>query len=487
MGSEGNTPPAVDPAEAARAEEARIKADRHAAQMAEYEERLEEWEAEYKRKAIANELNGTKFDPDAEMRPKPQPPTPLLDVESDDGGEVVGTVHSPPRPGLPQPKPQRATSFRPINQPVVAEGQSASEIAELFAAKAYGAPVHPAAAPGHATSIPTSSVFSGAPGPMLPPGAMPHGAVQPPPEPAPVANPNMAPGYLQPPAQNPAVFQSGPPPAFAPNAQFSGYGMQQQQPRGPPLVQSNTYIDPQLAEQIRRGRELTKLGIQGEESGNMGHAKEAYMKALELLIPAIKLLDHGNDVSYSFRMSEKRKLNREAGLMLDRCEAIKKFLESEVAALNTRSLLESAPAPVLQPKKFSQLRQESLGRADEYDNSDKDGGSGGLGLARKPATKRREETKEHTNFNIPAPPPPPKPSLLDGFTSLTLSDPLVQQARPAMPAPLPGALPRSTLHGNDARRLANKNSYENRQETLSRPPDELRFPSPPAFPKYNEK
>lgn len=484
---ESTPSPPVDPVEAAKAEEARIKADRHAAQMADYEERVKEWNQECKRKEVANEALGMKFDPDTEMRPKPKPPAPLLDVESDDGGEVAESIRSPLKPGLPHPKPQRATSFRPINTPVVAEGQSATEIAELFAAKAYGAPVHPAAAPGHVTSISSSAIFGTGPGPMLPPGAAPRGAVQPPPEPTPVTNSNLAPGYF-PPAQNPAVFQSAPPPpAFAPNVQQppAGYGMQQQQlqqPRGPPLVQSNTYIDPQLAERIRRGRELTKLGIQGEESGNMGHAKEAYMKALELLIPAIKMLDHGNDVSYSFRMSEKRKLNREAGLMLDRCEAIKKFLESEVAALNTRSLLESAPVPVLQPKKLSLLRQESMGRPDDYDNGDKDGGSGGVGLARKPVIKKREDSKQGANFNVPKPPPPPKSSLLDGFTSLTLSDPLVQQARPAMPAPLPGALSRDQLRGVDPGRTIKKNSSENRQQALSRPPDVPVLPSPPAFP-----
>lgn len=52
-----------------------------------------------------------------------------------------------------------------------------------------------------------------------------------------------------------------------------------------------------------------KFDINKEERGNMGYAKEVYMKVLELPITAIPMLDHGNDASYLFRMSEKRKLN----------------------------------------------------------------------------------------------------------------------------------------------------------------------------------
>jgi len=480
-------------------DETRIKKERHAAQMNEYEERLSDWNAELKRKKIQHEAMDLPFDPDTEMRPKPTRPAHLVE---DEQGSASSFSEEPPAHlengngnGNNGKLQKRVSSFRPINTPVVPEGQKAkaSEIAEMFAAKAYGTPaVHPAATPGHghcttsvnhANNVSMASMFSVA-GPILPPGAsMDNMSAIPPQHSMSMgAHTGMTAPYAQQPSTHTHAYQPAPQ-AFTPHVPQAQYAP----PMGVPQaqmqqVQSNTYIGPALAERIRRGREMTKLGIRSEESGNMGSAKEAYMKALEVLIPTIPMLDHGNDVSYTFRMNEKRKLNREAGLMLDRCEEIKKFLDGEVAALNTRNLLESAPAPRLVPKKPSLVRQEFYPDSSPNDlNVD-------------------NNTPVHTpippqvpKLNVPMAPPPPSAGLLDGFASITLGDPLSQQAHPRAPiqplrqtfSQLPAPLPRSTFH-----RKSNSGSFdETRQQAMSRPPfdtasnDNSHIPlSPPALP-----
>lgn len=443
--------------------EARLKAERYAAQVAEYEQRLEEWNEELRRKKRDAELHDVPFNEEEDMPSKPVAPAPLVDTEAEHGEEEA-TISV-----LSQTSPvMRASTFRPIVAPVVAEGQRASEVAELFATKAYGSQLHPAATPTPSAAVSARNpLFSASSGPMLPPSATTdkpatfHSALEP------------SSGYSMP--LN-TVDQSSPPPPFAPYATRAGvapsaYGAVPHAMAPPvhtiaaPLPQSVTYVDPALAERIRRGRELERLGISEEERGNMGHAKEAYMKALELLIPAIPMLDHGNDVSHAFRSSEKRKLNREAGLMLDRCEEIKRFLESDVA-LNTRNLLDSAKVPQTRPKTLTELRREQQDGNDfDVDSSSK----GGLGLKKKPAVKRK--------VDVPPLPSPPS-ELLDGLASLSLSDPTLQQAHPPLPAPIPPALPSARLHGASASHV----SSVRREQMLSRPPPSDIPPPAPALP-----
>lgn len=365
---------------------------------------IEEWNADLKYKRQEAEAHGLEFD-DSEFRPRPTTPPGAVDRTN---GSFVPPQESGPG-GFRGPA---------LAAPVRPEGQRAGAVAELFAAKAYG--VSPAAIPGS-----TAPRDFAAGQPLLPASARSQ---------APAAG---APAAARP---GPALYQSAPPPPLAPSAGGSldgftaagGYGM----PGAPAphahaagsLVQSQTYIEPGLADRIRRGRELERLGIAGEEGGNLGHAQAAYMKALELLIPAISGLEHGPDVSYAFRAAEKRKLQNEAELMLGRCEELKRFL-----ALN------SAAVPSERPKLMSQMRRERP----------TSGGTGGQ-----------------------QPLAPPSPGLLDGFSSLGFGtdvgapDPIAQQGYPRPPAPMPAALPPGAFHGNTAPPV----SGSQRAEMLSRPP-----------------
>lgn len=92
-------------------------------------------------------------------------------------------------------------------------------------------------------------------------------------------------------------------------------------------------IEPALLERVRRGRELGFLAIEQETQGNLGAAENGYMKALELLIPASKELDAGSELNKNARMQLKAKIQREAAVMLDRCEELRVFLRANQTAV----------------------------------------------------------------------------------------------------------------------------------------------------------
>lgn len=361
--------PIAAPENAERTERRAERKKRKEERRAKYEEDLKEWEAELRRNREEHEVLQLSYD-DSDMRPKPrwEEREDEQDSESEDERDrksnsafqkhnwkepshntltdaphdYSGTSHSDPPRMPPLQLPYGAQSQPPRDMPmggmslhdmgVVPEKgprQSAAEIAKQYAERAYGpsgSASHAAASGGRPGLEPTMA------------GGMPHLNLQ-------YANQSAPPmdSYTHPqppvpsaPASNPQYYEYSQP-GWQNQAQAPSQYVQPQY--GPqrttqwPLPQSNTYVDPSLAAKIRRGRELAKLGLEQDEQGNMGAAKEAYMKALELMIPAIGELENGNEVSRSFRMTEKKKLSKEANLLLDRCENIKRLITLNAASV----------------------------------------------------------------------------------------------------------------------------------------------------------
>lgn len=204
---------------------------------------------------------------------------------------------------------------------------------------------------------------------------------------------------------------------------------------GNPMVsrsQAPIDVDYMLMEKIRRGRELARLAVSQEEQSNLGAAEAGYMKALDLLVPALKELDIGGELNRNARMQMKKKVQREATAMLDRVEELKMFLKANGPAVPN----EMPTAPVLiQP--LAETRKRSGG-------GNKGGGSSGRGTVKvhneeerrrvsmekefgdQPLTGQRQLSSETTSVmmrpatkvqqpadRMPSRPPPPPPPTFD--------------------------------------------------------------------------
>ena len=90
-----------------------------------------------------------------------------------------------------------------------------------------------------------------------------------------------------------------------------------------PPMRSPSEIDADLLSSIRRGREAGLRAVGFDEIGDVVNARQLYMDALYLLVPACRHLDCGPTSNRKARLREKTKAQRLASVMLDRCEAFK--------------------------------------------------------------------------------------------------------------------------------------------------------------------
>lgn len=193
-------------------------------------------------------------------------------------------------------------------------------------------------------------------------------------------------------------------------------------------------VDYVLMGKIRRGRELGRLAVSQEEQSNLGAAEAGYMKALTLLVPAIKELDIGGELNRNARMQMKKKVQREATAMLDRVEELKVFLKANGPAIPN----EMPTAPILLGSSLGIGKQGGGGRKGS-DGSDKHGrgtrniqeeekrrASVERELGDKPSTGHRQSSPETTSIMVrptakvrppadkkPVRPPPPPPPTFD--------------------------------------------------------------------------
>ena len=97
----------------------------------------------------------------------------------------------------------------------------------------------------------------------------------------------------------------------------------QSTPRVVPTMRPPTEIDSGLLARLRRGREVALRAVGFDEIGDVVNARQLYMDALYLLVPACRHLDCGPTSNRKARLREKTKAQRLASVMLDRCEAFK--------------------------------------------------------------------------------------------------------------------------------------------------------------------
>jgi len=86
---------------------------------------------------------------------------------------------------------------------------------------------------------------------------------------------------------------------------------------------SPTEIEAGLLARISRGRELALYAVECDERGDVVSARQLYMDALYILVPACRDLDRGPNSSRSARSREMKKMQELASVMLDRCEAFR--------------------------------------------------------------------------------------------------------------------------------------------------------------------
>ena len=102
-----------------------------------------------------------------------------------------------------------------------------------------------------------------------------------------------------------------------------------------PPVRSPTEIEGDLLSKIRRGREAGLLAVGYDEIGDVVTAKELYMDALCLLVPACRDLDNGPGTNRRARIREQAKVRREASAMLGRCVLFITPVEAEPLQVET--------------------------------------------------------------------------------------------------------------------------------------------------------
>lgn len=103
-------------------------------------------------------------------------------------------------------------------------------------------------------------------------------------------------------------------------------------------------LPPEIVERLNKGRELVKLALDNHDKADhlrdRGKLKEAnasyraadagYHRALEILMPARKELDHGSEQSRPARLKEKESLKKLISSMLDKWESVKPYIGPEV-------------------------------------------------------------------------------------------------------------------------------------------------------------
>lgn len=364
--------------------------------------RREEWEKEKRRRHLRSVIDGVPEEP---MEPFDESEgagaasesagAPGMSPESAAGPYLPVGSASPyvgPAAGSPvMVAPPTAPISSGPDMPAPPAGPAAHErgtaqMAEMFAAQAYGLRTH------QATMASPAGLVQAEGASMLPPGAAPpQGQSQG--VGAPMFPPGVAPpGAAAPPANAPASISSSSVAPIGWGGVFSDTAVQPvfpapQRNAPAPAVRPPMYsIDPLLADKIRRGRQLEGLAIDQDEQGNFGAAQAAYLKALSLIVPAIKELEFGTDAGKVERMEEKKVLSRQAELMLTRCENIKQFMAATGPSVPT----EMPTMPTARNVGTAAHRRAgSYVTSEEDDDSDDTGEDGWQPI------------------NRPAPPPPP--------------------------------------------------------------------------------